>query len=65
MCTDESKTTEAECQVNETFFVKFFLERYASKVECQVKETFYAKLFIKICLRNRMPSKRNTLCQVI
>ena len=44
MCTDESKTTEAECQV---------------------KETFYAKLFIKICLRSRMPSKRNTLCQVI
>ena len=63
MCTDESKTTEAECQVNETFFVKFFLEK--RQAECQVKETFYAKLFIKICLRNRMSSKRNTLCQVI
>ena len=26
MCTDESKTTEAECQVKETFFVMLFRE---------------------------------------
>ena len=51
MCTDESKTTEAECQVKETFFVKFFLERYASEIECQVKETLFAKLFREIFFR--------------
>ena len=45
MCTDESKTTEAECQVKETFFVKFF--------------------FREICLKSRMPNKRNILSQVI
>lgn len=51
MCTDESKTTEAECQVKETFSVKFFLERYASEVECQVKETLFVKLFREIFFR--------------
>ena len=66
MCTDESKTTEAECQVKETFFVKFFFRELCLRGRMPSKRTILCQVFFReICLRNRMPSKRNTLCQVI
>ena len=60
MCTDESKTTEAECQVKETFFVKFFFREICVRGRMPSKSYILCQVFSRNILQGEFVTYINS-----